>query len=488
MDYYYYDQLKEEDNELDDNEDYDYDSIVFNDETLKELYEGCIKSSTKQIQHYIVILIGCGLLQRLLWELLKRTLGNRQHNLYHGISVMCGLISLWCYVGHNSIFVLVHVMNLCLFLWLVIKKQVRYTGAWLCMYTIVCQLLFEFLLKTEHYETIRGPQMVISMKLISMAFEIQDDKEHYQFMAIWGYLLSPGSLILGPWISYKDYNPEFHIRFKKLPQIVGIILNILLAIVFLNLSNCLIPWLKQLLNLGLGLETYLDAFAVRCSHYFVCYLSQATLMATTSSQSLKVSSASSLFAAQHIVKPLAIEFPRSLSNVIRNWNIPMHLWLKQNIFNRLRTSKHPYFMAIVCTYLVSCLVHGFNYKVHLVLVSLGFFSYIENVLRRCLAQVFNACIESSECKTNCKYLYCPRSYEGSSYTPAILLVRLVNLIFSLLVVIQLAYLGIMLNSPGSTSGASAKTKGLAQIFQVWSNINFLGHGLAMLMFIFYKCI
>lgn len=470
MDYYYYDQ--EGDDELEDNEDYDYDSMVLPDEeSFKDVYQGCIKSSTQQVQQYILVLVGCGLLQRVAWEIVRRSVGNRHQYLHHLISLVCGLISLWFYVGAgSSLYVCLHVLNLCLFLKLALRLKIKYTGPLLCMYTILCQLFCEYLLKSEQYETIRGPQMVVSMKLISVAYEVQDEKEKYQLITYLGYMLSPASLILGPWVSLKDYRPDFSVRLKLMPHLGRILLNILFAVTFLNLSNCIVPWLKQSMSAGLWWSTYLEAFSVRCSHYFVCYLSQATLMST---------STNSLTYTQSIVNPWAIEFPRSLSEVIRNWNIPMHLWLKQNIFNRLRATKCPYFVAIFITYLVSCLVHGFNYKVHLVLISLSCFSYFENLLRRCLAQVFDACIESTCCKQSCKYLHCPRRVTKQYFTPASLLVRFVNFSFSLIVVIQLAYLGVMLN---------ATTSSTMTILEIWYNMNYLGHILAMIMFVFYKCI
>ncbi|XP_023300732.2 protein-serine O-palmitoleoyltransferase porcupine [Lucilia cuprina] len=477
MDYYYYDQVG--DNELEDNEEYDYDSMILpeEEETFKDVYQGCIKSSTQQVQQYIMVLLGCGFLQRIAWEVVRRSVGNnsRHQYLYHLISMVCGLIGLWFYVGvSNSIYVVLHVLNLCLFLKLAVKLKIKSTGCMLCMYTILCQLLFEYLLKSEQYETIRGPQMVVSMKLISVAFEVQDEKEKYQFLSYLGYLISPASLILGPWVSLKDYKPSFNEKFRFLHFLSRILFNILMAVVFLNLSNCLIPWFKQLLSLGLWWGTYLDAFSVRCSHYFVCYLSQATVM----SAQVNAIGSSSLKSSQSIVNPWAIEFPRSLSDVIRNWNIPMHLWLKQNIFNRLLASHYPYFVCIFLTYLVSCLVHGFNYKVHMVLFSLGCFSYFENLLRRCLAQVFDACIESTACKQNCKFSICARR-KGEYLTPSSLLVRLVNFLFGLIVVLQLAYLGVLLSSTSTDT---------LSILQIWSNMNYLGHILATIMFVFYKCI
>jgi len=62
---------------------------------------------------------------------------------------------------------------------------------------------------------------------------------------------------------------------------------------------------------------YRDALSFRTSHYFVSYIASALLVLGGFPLSLST-----------IVKPLYIEFPRSLVQVVVYWNIPMHYWLK----------------------------------------------------------------------------------------------------------------------------------------------------------------
>ncbi|XP_073829631.1 protein-serine O-palmitoleoyltransferase por [Musca autumnalis] len=352
----------------------------------------------------------------------------------------------------------------------------RIIGLWSCAYVIFSQLLAELLLKHDKFETIRGPQMLISMKMISVAFDIQDGRETFQWLPILGYLCSPSSLILGPWIPYKMYKDTNKTSGKKFKQIGYIIFYIILAVLFLNLSNCMLPWLKQLWNGGLWYRTYMDALSVRCSHYFISFLSHATLLTNIWPHSPILVGGSST--ALRIVKPLEIELPRSLAMAIRNWNIPMHIWLKTTIFQRLRSS---YVLAILVTYLVSCLVHGFNYLVYLILISLGLFSYFENKLRRTLAQVFNACVEAIPCRNNCKYKHCPKNSRLPWYTMPSILVRLVNFVFSFIALLQLAYLGVMLNSQNASASPLDN-------LLVWSNMNFFGHWLASATALFYFAI
>lgn len=71
------------------------------------------------------------------------------------------------------------------------------------------------------------------------------------------------------------------------------------------------------LNLFRWLIAYRDALSFRASHYFVSYIGSALLVLGGFPLSTSM-----------IVKPLYIEFPHSLVQVVIYWNIPMHYWLK----------------------------------------------------------------------------------------------------------------------------------------------------------------
>jgi len=49
-----------------------------------------------------------------------------------------------------------------------------------------------------------------------------------------------------------------------------------------------------------------------------------------------------------VTSPLQIEFPRSLVEVVINWNVPMHTWLKTcNIFTILLHLNHLNFSLFI---------------------------------------------------------------------------------------------------------------------------------------------
>lgn len=72
------------------------------------------------------------------------------------------------------------------------------------------------------------------------------------------------------------------------------------------------------------LIAYRDALSFRSSHYFVSYLASTLLVL-----------AGFPFPLSTMVKPLYIELPRSLVQVVIHWNIPMHYWLKTCMYKCL---------------------------------------------------------------------------------------------------------------------------------------------------------
>lgn len=96
----------------------------------------------------------------------------------------------------------------------------------------------------------------------------------------------------------------------------------LLSLTSLCFSNCLFSLIEHLVESNLALSTYFKAISFRQSHYFICYFSQMLLSIATLKPELT------------LTRQLAIELPWSLSQVVTNWNVTMHLWLKKcNIYN-----------------------------------------------------------------------------------------------------------------------------------------------------------
>ena len=63
----------------------------------------------------------------------------------------------------------------------------------------------------------------------------------------------------------------------------------------------------------------------RASHYFVSYVSEATVVAAGIGATRSEGGRWTL----QVSIPLHVEMPRSLTEVVKAWNIPMHNWLKK---------------------------------------------------------------------------------------------------------------------------------------------------------------
>lgn len=128
------------------------------------------------------------------------------------------------------------------------------------------------------------------------------------------------------------------------------------------------------------------------------------------------------------------------------------------------------FTAILSTYLISSLLHGINFQLASVLLTLGFATYAEFTLRAKIAEIFDACITAHSCGESCQHLH----KANNPYVIAI------NIGFGLLTIVNLAYLGIMFEGPieNQETGSS-----LQHVLKKWGELNFLTHWIIGFIFI-----
>lgn len=174
-----------------------------------------------------------------------------------------------------------------------------------------------------NWQYLRGSALIISMKAISLAFDVSSTKtpELPSIAEYFGYALCPANIELGPFFpfsSYKDCQKNNSLSWKLLLQVA---INSLLSIVFIVSSSCFLSYLISD-NLSF-LATYRDALIYRCSHYFISFMSSATLLVSGIDSNITPDA----FGYQ-VTKPLDIELPRSLIPVVISWNIPIHMWVK----------------------------------------------------------------------------------------------------------------------------------------------------------------
>jgi len=242
-----------------------------------------------------------------------------------------------------------------------------------------------------------------------------------------GYCLCPGTVVLGPWVSFQEYRDVFVRPRWNVTWFVKILFTVMFAFMFLTISTCWNPWLIPDSGWKWWLA-YRDAMSFRASHYFVSFMSEASLIAAGFGCTL---TGSQVLWHYTVTQPHNIEVPRSLVEVVVGWNLPMHRWLKQYVFKQSKAwlGAGP---AVFLTYITSTLLHGLSGQLAAVLLSLGFYTWVEHSLREKLAKILDASIGAR------KEIDGRRKYrEGNAW------VILVNLLFGLLTMFHLAYLGVM---------------------------------------------
>ncbi|KAF7267147.1 hypothetical protein GWI33_019638 [Rhynchophorus ferrugineus] len=381
----------------------DFDEDFFH-ETFNDIWENCVVESIKSIYNSLSITIyinlGFGLATSL----------GLPENIFHWLSALCGFYILIVtlqsakglaviFISYLTIYVIIFVIN-------TFHKRLKENklkeydrrnkyfhfveNSSIAQYSlIIFFVLFEYiLLEKETWLEIRGIMMVFSMKLISIITDI-DLQNFPSFSQYCGYMFSGSNILFGPWITYDYY--LFLIKYptkKNIYWLLGIVRALFLALFFLTVSNCwtsyFIPDDSNKLLLG-----YKEALSFRTSHYFICYLSEALMLAAGWKE--KDHHFDEQYWKLSVTNPLNIELPSALSIVVINWNKPMHYFFKKYIYRKwLPLGK---FYAIFLTFLISSLFHGFEIKISLVLLSLGIFSYLQILVREQVSQTFNICVK-----------------------------------------------------------------------------------------------
>lgn len=129
------------------------------------------------------------------------------------------------------------------------------------------------------------------------------------------------------------------------------------------------------------------------------------------------------------------------------------------------------------TYFISASLHGLNFHLAAVLLSIGVFSYVEFRLRNVMAEILDACINANKCHSDPKTGSCLT--KGHENTARKYWVKLINFMFGFFTVILLAYLGVLLDTSSSEHGNEF------WLLKRWSDLKFFGHLIALVWYIMY---
>ncbi|XP_032420739.1 protein-serine O-palmitoleoyltransferase porcupine-like [Xiphophorus hellerii] len=397
----------------------------------------------------------------------------------HVASTLIGMYGLFLFLELHMVWVLL--LSIICYLGLLLCRHSSNKGLFLSGIILVYILIGELhFFDMGTWNKIRGSQMVVAMKVISLAFELDRRKDNNlpgpaEFL---GYVFFVGTVVFGPWISLTSYKNALDGPKLSYLWLSSSLVRLVKSQICLLVSTCVAPYLFPLFLPIYGnsitqkwLRAYENAVSFHFSNYFVGHLSEGTSMLagvgfTEEKDNIQWN--------MRIVKPLSVEMPRSMVLVVISWNIPMSQWLKTYVFKT--SMKLGTFPAILVTYTASALLHGLSFHLGAVLLTLGFITYVEHVLRKKLAYILSACILSRPCASDCSHRHKKNAW-----------VLLLNLVFSLLVVFHLTYLGSMFD-PGSDEQEVEEGYAAIHTIQRWSELNWASHWIIFALWVFYRLI
>uniref|UniRef100_A0A4W5MZ60 Porcupine O-acyltransferase like n=1 Tax=Hucho hucho TaxID=62062 RepID=A0A4W5MZ60_9TELE len=376
-------------------------------EFFQALGESCVLPTAQQgVEQVWQLLLLCLLCRRLC------RLG-LSSSVKHLGSVAAGLYALYLFFEQSMVWVLL--LSLLCYSALFLKTHFSSRGIFLSATILIYLLMGELhMIDTVTWHKIRGSQMVVAMKGISLAFDLDRGTVPAvpNPLEFTGYILFVGTVIFGPWVSYSSYKEAIESHKLSLAWLQKFSVSWVKCQVCLVISNCIAPYLFPYfipIHGARGLRTWLHAYenavSFHFSNYFVGHLSESTTVLagvgfTEDKDNVKWD--------LKVVKPLNVELPRSMVLVVTSWNIPMSRWL--NIYVLKNALKLGTFPSIIVTYTATALLHGLSFHLGAVLLSLGFITYVEHVLRERLAAIFSACILSKQCPTDCRHQHQKRLF------------------------------------------------------------------------------
>ncbi|XP_072482219.1 protein-serine O-palmitoleoyltransferase porcupine isoform X3 [Notamacropus eugenii] len=405
---------------------------------FQQLVQGCVVPTAQQGLDQLWLLLAVCLTCRLLWRL------GLPPAVKHASMVAGGFFSLYHFFQRHMVWVVL--LSLLCYLVLFLCRHSSHRGVFLSVTILIYLLMGEMhMVDTVTWHKMRGAQMIVAMKAVSLGFDLDRGElgavpSPVEFM---GYLYFVGTIIFGPWLHFRSYLHAVEGRPLSLTWLGKVAGSLVRALLCLVVSTCVGPYLfpyfiplygDRLLRskkrqargaVARWLHAYESAISFHFSNYFVGFLSEGT---TTLAGAGFTEEKDHLRWDLTVSRPLHVELPRSMVEVVTSWNLPMSHWLNSYVFkNSLRLGK---LSALLVTYAASALLHGFSFHLGAVLLTLAFITYVEHVLRKRLATIFNACVLSKRCPPDCPHQH--RTGLG---------VQALNLFFRALAVFHLAYLG-----------------------------------------------
>ncbi|XP_062827360.1 protein-serine O-palmitoleoyltransferase porcupine isoform X2 [Anolis carolinensis] len=453
------------------------------EEFYQQLLSGCVLPTAQQgIEQVWTLLLLC-LVCRILWRLALPSYAK------HLSTVASGFYALYHFFQLQMVWVVL--LSLLCYLVLFLCRHSTQRGVLLSITILIYLLMGEMhMVDTVSWHKMRGAQMIVAMKAVSLGFDLDRGDvpaipSPVEFM---GYIYFVGTVIFGPWFRFRTYLQAVESRKMSFSWFRKVCVSFFLCLVCLITSTCVAPYLfsyfiplynykllrkkrKTRSTMVRWLRAYESASSFHFSNYFVGFLSETT---ATLAGSGFTEEKDNLKWDLTVSRPLNVELPRSMVEVVTSWNLPMSRWLNSYVFkNSLKLGT---FSAIIVTYAASALLHGLSFHLAAVLLSLGFITYIEHVLRKRLAVIFDACILSKKCQPGC-------SHRNNTN----LWVNLLNVLFGALAVFHLAYLGSLFDMDADDS-VEEQGYGMSYTIRKWSELSWTSHWVTFGCWVFYRLI
>lgn len=296
--------------------DFEYDNPedISEDGQIGQVVYLCAVPSIQGTLEYVLPLLVLSVLFRLGPHLVKSA------NLLHALSSLSGLYVLQHYAPESIPILPGFVLVSYAFLRATRNRHFPWKGAFAFLPSLALILLCEYAMLPSAWHKVRGLAMVVVMKVISVGVDSSHEKanEHPAIdpLAYAGYMLCPVTSLFGPWLPLKDYLRLLTADDKDAslarPTLLRGVAFLLVAFFYLCASNCLVPLIP---GLYAWVGAYRDALAFRTSHYFVSSMASAVMLVGGFPMDVA-----------RVTRPLEMELPRSLVEVVVSWNVPMHQW------------------------------------------------------------------------------------------------------------------------------------------------------------------
>ncbi|RCN48027.1 MBOAT family protein [Ancylostoma caninum] len=381
-------------------------------------------------------------------------------------SVFLGVLVLLDWISSKELMLAILAGTFCLVLVIAVTPS-QLKGFMVTCACIASITLLQYFTSASEFVAVRGIVMVLAMKISSLAFDKRHDTARVaHLIPFFAYMANPATVIFGPFHTFQEFETTLNRKTPKdsdlgthkvafqeelLSFLCGTVL-IIIAICLLVYSSCMTIVVPE----GSVFTDYFTAQSFRTSHYFVSFLSQGLL--ALSGLRLAVSS------------PLSVEFPRSLVEVVIAWNIPMHRYLHAYIY--VNVIPFGTAAAIFASFAISSLLHGFNFQISAVLLSLGFVCFFENKLRNRISNRFSVCARARRCRK------CEHKRGWKSWQAVFL-----NSLFFVHSVYQLIYLGAPFDGEGASEGYD-----FYHTMSTWRRHYFAAHWIGLAIALLSSCI